>query len=59
MPTLDYKCYDYRIRWLYYTRMYFNFNLGDGIYDKLSNAEVIDIVWDTFKRDKGSFHNLH
>jgi len=39
--------------------MYFDFNLGDGIYDKLSNAEVIDIVWDTFKRDKGSFHNLH
>jgi hypothetical protein len=39
--------------------MYFVFNIGDGIYDKLSNAEVIEIVWDTFKRDRGSFHNLH
>ena len=33
--------------------------LGDGIYDKLSNSEVIEVVWDTFKRDKGSFSNVH
>jgi serine/threonine protein phosphatase PrpC len=32
---------------------------GDGIFDKLSNSEVISIVWDTFKRDKGSFQNIH
>jgi protein phosphatase PTC2/3 len=32
---------------------------GDGIYDKLSNDEVIEVVWDTFRRDKGSFHTIH
>lgn len=31
----------------------------DGIYDKLSNEEVIDIVWDTFTREKGNFTNIH
>jgi len=32
---------------------------GDGIYDKLNNEEVVEIVWDTFKRDKGTFTTLH
>ncbi len=32
---------------------------GDGIYDKLSNSDVIEMVWDTFKRDKGSFNTIH
>jgi protein phosphatase 2C family protein 2/3 len=24
--------------------------IGDGIYDKMNNAEIIDMVWDTFTR---------
>lgn len=32
---------------------------GDGIYDKLSNDEVISIVWDTLIRDEGKFKNIH
>jgi serine/threonine protein phosphatase PrpC len=32
---------------------------GDGIYDKLSNAEVIEAVWETFKRDRGTFNTIH
>jgi hypothetical protein len=39
--------------------MYLSIYLGDGIYDKLNNSEVIEVVWDTFRRDKGSFANLH
>jgi protein phosphatase 2C family protein 2/3 len=39
--------------------MYLILNIGDGIYDKLSNSDVIEVVWDTFKRDKGSFSTLH
>lgn len=35
------------------------FNAGDGIYDKLSNAEVIEAVWETFKRDRGTFQTIH
>jgi len=34
-------------------------NLGDGIYDKLTNSEIVEIVWDTFNRDKDNFNNLH
>jgi len=25
----------------------------------MSNDEVIEVVWDTFNRDKGAFSNLH
>ncbi len=32
---------------------------GDGIYDKLSNEEVVSIVWDTLVRDEGKFKNVH
>jgi serine/threonine protein phosphatase PrpC len=34
-------------------------DLGDGIYDKLSNSEVIDIVWDTLSRERGRFKTIH
>jgi hypothetical protein len=34
-------------------------NLGDGIYDKLSNEEVITIVWETLIRDEGKYKNVH
>lgn len=39
--------------------MYCFHHLGDGIFDKLSNSEIIEVVWDTFKRDKGAFQNIH
>lgn len=39
--------------------MYLVVYSGDGIYDKLNNAEIIEVVWDTFKRDKGNFSNIH
>ena len=35
------------------------FKKGDGIYDKLSNEEVISIVWDTLIREEGKFKNVH
>jgi serine/threonine protein phosphatase PrpC len=39
--------------------VYLFLHSGDGIYDKLSNEDVIDVVWDTFRRDKGTFQTLH
>lgn len=33
--------------------------IGDGIYDKLSNDEIITVVWDTLIRDEGKFKNIH
>lgn len=33
--------------------------LGDGIYDKLNNSDVVTVVWDTFNRDKGKFRTVH
>lgn len=35
------------------------FNAGDGIFDKLSNSEIIHIIWDTLRRDEGKFKNIH
>jgi hypothetical protein len=49
----------HRRRRLHHPRMYSIIYQGDGIYDKLSNDEVIEVVWDTFRRDKGSFHTIH
>lgn len=28
-----------------------NLILGDGIFDKVTNSEIIQLVWDTFRRD--------
>jgi len=39
--------------------MYISIHIGDGIFDKLTNEEVIEAVWDTFKRDKGLFQTIH
>jgi len=39
--------------------MYIPINIGDGIFDKLTNEEVIEVVWDTLNRDKGLFQNIH
>ncbi len=45
---------------LYYWQVIILVNvLGDGIYDKLSNQDVVTIVWDTLHRDKGKFKNIH
>ena len=45
---------------LYYWQVIILLNvLGDGIYDKLSNHDVVTIVWDTLHRDKGKFKNIH
>jgi hypothetical protein len=35
------------------------YNIGDGIFDKMSNSEVVQIIWDTFQRDEGKYKNLH
>ena len=32
---------------------------GDGIFDKMSTSDVIEMVWDTFRRDEGKFKNIH
>lgn len=44
---------------LFFLHVLHNFISGDGIYDKLSNEEVISIVWDTLSRDEGKFKNIH
>ena len=59
MSTRNISCECYIIGRFHNFRMYMYIKLGDGIYDKLTNAEVIEVVWDTFRRDKGSFSNLH
>ena len=37
----------------------FSFNVGDGIFDKITNNEIIQMIWDTLHRDAGKFKNIH
>lgn len=30
----------------------------DGIFDKLNNMNVLDIIWDTVRKQPGSIHQL-
>lgn len=36
-----------------------NIYVGDGIFDKMNNADIIHMVWDTLRRDEGKFKNIH
>lgn len=47
------------IRISYSSQVQFVLMLGDGIYDKMTNDEIIHMVWDTFERDKGKYKTLH
>lgn len=47
------------IRISYSSQVQFVLMLGDGIYDKMTNDEIIQMVWDTFERDKGKYKTLH
>lgn len=32
---------------------------SDGVFDKMSNSEIIQVIWDTLRRDEGKFKNIH